>query len=289
MFIIKRRGKNVGGAHRIYSKTEAVEAGITPVSDWRKAQTGDWVLTDDGWVGQVLHHKDYIDRRRSRNAGHDVYTRFLWFAFGKVTSYSKGLDLRKLMVTQYKINGVPWQKEFLRRKRGEMFVVTWCLMMINDGKVDYKILGNLIGSGKNPEYRAKMYIRNPRIKNILDETMKKLLQDKGITREQVIEDLTEIKNKAIKDKKYKEALDVIGRFEKYLGMEGDDSGLPQAPDDETRSIADRFDEFSQPEQLGRYESGMDGDRLLLGDPNQHKAEVTDEDGYPIRELGRGDE
>lgn len=291
MFIIKRRGKKIGGRHQIYTRSEADDKGIKYTVDWRNASDGDWVLTDDGWVGQLVYTREYIDRRRSRIAGYDVYTRFLFFSFGMTTNRAKTLHLRKHLVNMNRVSAKPWQEAFLKHMRGRLFIVAYCAMMMNEGKVDYYALGMIIAPGKGASYRAKMYLRNPKIKEKLDKAMEELLKKKGITREAVVDDLVKIKDQAIEKGKYKEALDVLGRWEKMLGMDGDITGAKQLPgsdaSSEQRKIAERFAEFDNV-----YDNEFDPDTdeaVKLGKPKKNGIEITDEDGNLLQEVGRGDQ
>jgi len=45
-------------SHCIYGAREADRLGISYLQDWRKSKLGDWVLTDDGFVVQILHCSD---------------------------------------------------------------------------------------------------------------------------------------------------------------------------------------------------------------------------------------
>ena len=47
--------------YRVYTKSEADKEGIKYI-DWKKAQIGQWALSDDGYVGQVIKRKTYITK-----------------------------------------------------------------------------------------------------------------------------------------------------------------------------------------------------------------------------------
>ena len=47
------RGRDAG-AHRIFSPEEATAEGIIPIDDWREGVSGDWILTDDGYILECL-------------------------------------------------------------------------------------------------------------------------------------------------------------------------------------------------------------------------------------------
>lgn len=43
------------GTHRVYTKTEADRDGLVYLDNWREGKAGGWILTDDGFVLEVLH------------------------------------------------------------------------------------------------------------------------------------------------------------------------------------------------------------------------------------------
>lgn len=52
--IVVERGMDAG-THRVYTVEEARGEGVTTLPDWRKAEKGDWIETDDGYVLQCLN------------------------------------------------------------------------------------------------------------------------------------------------------------------------------------------------------------------------------------------
>lgn len=52
--------------YKIYLKEEADDAGIEYI-DWREAGVGEWALSDDGYVSEIIRRKEYSDGRDGKN------------------------------------------------------------------------------------------------------------------------------------------------------------------------------------------------------------------------------
>lgn len=50
----------------VYDEAEAKDAGIEYCKDWRSAQKGDWILTDDGKVIEVLNRSEYLRKTQKK-------------------------------------------------------------------------------------------------------------------------------------------------------------------------------------------------------------------------------
>ena len=63
--IVRKRG-SMAGTHTLYrSESAAREAGHSPVF-WKRAQEGDWALSDDGYAAEVLSRVVYGRRQVER-------------------------------------------------------------------------------------------------------------------------------------------------------------------------------------------------------------------------------
>ena len=47
-----------GKTFDVYTEEEAKQENITPIDDWRTAQVGDWIKTQDGKVIQVIGRRE---------------------------------------------------------------------------------------------------------------------------------------------------------------------------------------------------------------------------------------
>lgn len=303
MLVFRRRGKVVGGVHHVYTTDEAKAKGVRWLTDWRDCEQGDWIRTDDGWVCQVLGINKYLDRRRTNvhGKGKPIYTKFLTLPFGRTTNWAKKFELREIIQGQGGLSNKSKAARFAESFRGRLFVMYYCASILSTGKIDYIVLGRIVRQGSRTDLNAKIFLRSPIIKKKIEETMSKMLKDKGITHESVLEDYKVIKEKALKDGKYKEALEVLSKFEKWTGLDTligngeQDNGMgklpPASQQSEERQLMERFNQIA-----GDGESDDDNDAPMNTEDrvrisNRHGANgpiVTDEDGQPVYEVGRGD-
>ena len=73
--------------HTVYDPGDAVPDDIKIVSDWRKADIGDWICTDDGCVMQVLRRADMTKAKGKVRKSHYIGT-----CTGTFPIQSKGID-----------------------------------------------------------------------------------------------------------------------------------------------------------------------------------------------------
>ena len=59
---LKRKLKKGTRVYNIYSQQEAEEAGLD-YSHWKQSKTGEYALSDDGFVGKCIGRKDYTDKK----------------------------------------------------------------------------------------------------------------------------------------------------------------------------------------------------------------------------------
>lgn len=282
MLVIRRRGSAIGGTYKVYTTPEAARQGITPIEDWRQARAGDWIRTDDGWVAQVLRRKDYTTAK-------GVTTGFLNLPFGRVMTTLRRLDLRRQIRNMNAVSGKPWYQQFMDSMRGQMFCLYYCLMVINTGKVNYTHLGNIIGGGKNPHIRAKIYMKNDFIGEHITMTMTKMLTDKGITHEKILDDLEDLRKKATKDGNYKYALEVLDRFAEMTAMYGSaaaakpHTGELPANSGGLADMAERFNRLLEQKNAEARAEVTPVERARDQDGDY----VTDGDGNRVTEVGPG--
>ena len=73
MYVISINHKNGKADYEIYTENEAKRKSID-YKYWKDADEGDWAVSDDGWVAQVIKKKEYPGRNKHSN----VYLRLPW-------------------------------------------------------------------------------------------------------------------------------------------------------------------------------------------------------------------
>ena len=72
----------------IYDQVEAEEKSIKYLVDWRSANKGDWILTDDGKVVEVLGRRDHCSKAKK-----PIY--LIRTGYGETPTYRKKIFARK--------------------------------------------------------------------------------------------------------------------------------------------------------------------------------------------------
>lgn len=196
MDILKRRFRNVEREFYIYSQAEADEAGIEYVP-WQEAKKGDWVLSDDGYVGECLDiqgpYTNYQDSKKI----------FMTFSFGKLWQ-QKGSELsylkRKATGAFYTTSDTHWAVREISRRRAKNLIDAYVAMFMV-GRIDWDRLGRIYRSDqKNPAMAAKFIVRQEVFRKMISERLQKEFSEKGITEGDVIDRYLAIYKKANREK-----------------------------------------------------------------------------------------
>lgn len=184
MDILTRRFRNVIQDFSIYTQKEADDKGIEYVP-WRECEKGNWVLSDDGYVGECL---DIMGPYRAKFNSNSA--RYFIFSFAKLWEgkYSKLSYLkRKATGGYYSTSGYGWVEREMKSQRGKRFVDAYVAMFLA-GRIDWSRLGRIYRADqKNPIKAAKYIIKQERVKKMIEERLKKEFSDRGITQGSVID------------------------------------------------------------------------------------------------------
>lgn len=263
MITIKRVRGKVKGEHILYEQAEAEAAGITYHENWKECQPGEWALTDDGYVGQLIYHTE-----SSRDGRYD---RMMAFSFGRISQSTEKFEASQLMKCMYKLNGVNWLETFLRGSRGKYAVLFYTKAILAGHAVDWEQLGRLAGYTTDKAKYAKKLFRRPATRRKVEALMSEFLKKHGITPDKVIKDMLDIQKGAIKNGKYKDALAVTEKFERWAGVsdaiagEAKEAAAPGVVEQRMRELAD---------------DGV----VAIGTKHPAAGGVFDENGSPVYEM-----
>lgn len=221
MFVVHRsKGKIVKGHHHIYTKEEADEQAIR-YCYWRDGRAGDWVLTDDGYVLECLGVREYFDKGRSNISRIDVYTTFFYYGCARITHWMRKFVISKHLRGMNTLDGKSWQERFVSSKKGRAWIKLAAAMML-DKTLDHMELGEFMGfDRKYPDstlVMVKRYLRDNLIESAIILQMSQYLKDKGVTADSVLEDYKKIKDSAIRDGKYSDAIKILEKMERWTGL-----------------------------------------------------------------------
>lgn len=281
--IHRKQGKIVKGLHYVYTRQEADDAGIEYMH-WMHGRVGDWVVSDDDYVLQVLETKEYYDSRRSKISRYDVHTIFYWFACARCTIWSSKFYVTKHLKGMNHIGGKTWQEGFVVSRTGRRWLKL-AAMMFFQKTVDLQILGEQLGFDRrypdSVEIMVKRYLRDPLIENAIFIQMSEFLNKKGITFDQVLDEYKEILKKAKDDGKYSDALKILEKFERWTGLNdkinGDKIEHAAGHDLVGQHIEKMLEERLKPKELPGGKRGMKVSA-------SHSAQVTDENNERVEYI-----
>jgi hypothetical protein len=187
MEILTRRiGRSKGPKYTayIYTKEEADSLGIEYLG-WRdkEVKPGDWVLTDDNYVGQVRDIRQYGNKQKQPK-------NFILTTFGcQWVAPTNKLTWEDRRETGDYFNPIPrdWIKKEIARARTKRTVQLYANMMLT-GRIDLQILGKAYRpDSSDPIRTVKKLLKREQVKSMIDQELQRILEEKGITKQFVVE------------------------------------------------------------------------------------------------------
>ena len=196
--------------YAVYQQHEADRLGITYHDDYRAAEPGEWILTADGWVGELLIRKESMTHRPSKGMLVDLTFSFAKDRFivkadsiehGNAVLKEKGHwgdhiknPLRdKLEYLPYKYLGhgyhsptpMSWVDDILRRTRGKIAIQMFADRLIaGDFKLreeDFHDIGKVLEpNAKVPAAKAKLVYKQPKVKEEVIKKTSEYLSERGL-------------------------------------------------------------------------------------------------------------
>lgn len=255
--------RTVAGIDRIfhvYTREEALEEGISP-RDWRMARTGQWVLSDDGYVFECCKVQRYPKPEKNRISFFFTFSCCRkWLTrrqdSGKVVGNPE-LEVAEFLEEEayYMTSPQDWIDQELTTKRAKRAISMWATLFIaNEGHLteeEWKLIGQAYRPTQtNPSATAKSLFKKEKTRDMANAKVTELLEKAGVTRQSVVEHMEELREQAAADGKYNTAYRVL---EKQLEMLGMDEDFPPARGDG----APRQIEEKEVKLLGEMEEDLD--------------------------------
>ena len=112
-----------------------------------------------------------------------------------------------------------WIDKELKLPRAKRTIKALATMLLN-GKVDYKVLGNLYRPDqKIPEATVKRFLKQSKVKHMVDKELEIALTSQGITKDYLIEKRKYVIDKSLDNDKLETMLKALSGFETMLGMD----------------------------------------------------------------------
>jgi len=179
MITIKRRFNNTPSTHTIYTQSECDDMGIAYIY-WKDASDGDMALSDDGYVGECIYRKEY-----SRNR---VYIKTIYgVQFVRKDTQLLFLPNHDLGVYSL-LKPQTWAEREAKHSRVRNVVNAYVGQLMSPYKVDWHILGNIYRPDQRyPDKSVKRLFRTKEVKAMVEDKLKEIMTDKGITKSFVLD------------------------------------------------------------------------------------------------------
>ena len=169
MYTITINHKNVGKTvYNVYKEEEAIAEEI-PYTYWKKANKGEYAISDDGYVAKVINKKIYTHISGKDN----VYLRFPW----GYTFFAPDTKTKSLNVKGRKTNVTMSGKPYLEVHSKQQVMQSLAMLMAQTSSPDIaikKVLGDL---NKNQIRSWKRKMKSEVFKTMVREELHKLLKD----------------------------------------------------------------------------------------------------------------
>jgi|7_EtaG_2_1085326.scaffolds.fasta_scaffold37892_2 hypothetical protein len=188
---INHRGGDKVRTYTVYRQDEADEEGLSYLP-WKRAEIGDYALSDDGYVAKVINKAEYPGNRGFSN----IYIRFPW----GYTFFNTQYPTRKLNAQGRKTNttmsGKPYIDVKMKSQKYRNFAMTYAMCnMQADLAID--VCFGAVDDRERRKYRRT--IRTEAFKNMVREELSSLLTEHGMTEDYTLDLLEQTITKA-KDK-----------------------------------------------------------------------------------------
>jgi len=182
---ISRKINNKKIEFQIYTASEADDRGIA-YKPWKEVDVGDMGISDDGYVGICLSRKEY--KKKIGNSKAKVFIR-LSHGVGWVTKTSKLLYEPNRAMNRYTaINPRIWVDGELRRTRTKNLINAYVEMLLSDKGIDWEQLGKIYRPDQQiPAATVRRLMKREEIQTVVEAKVRDILNEKGITKEYVVD------------------------------------------------------------------------------------------------------
>ena len=239
MYEISIKHKDIGKqTYNVYTKEEADKEAIGYVY-WKKAEKGEYALTDDNYVGKVIQKKKYD----SANGVVSYYVRMPFgYAFHspKYPNQSLKADGR---VSNNTLSGKPQ----LEVRKGTQEWKNLAMVYSVCFNMDLAIDTVLDSPTTNKRRTTKRWMRTQEFKSMVKDELKEVLTEKGYNRSKTIDMLTDGLEMAKSKNDVTNYLRVVENFQDMLGMKDKTvtKTTTQLEASATRKLLDEINEEEQ--------------------------------------------
>ena len=186
---LKRKLKKKTKVYNIYTQNEADEAGLD-YSHWKQTQTGDYALSDDGFVGKCIGRKDYTDKKGRVKTFVRLAYGANWAGNTNKIQYLKNKEYG--VYTQANPEANNWAVREANTTRAKNLVNAYVGQLTSTKKVDYNQLGMIYRPDQQqPAATVRRVLKQEIIKKMVEKKLREVLSEKGINNSSVLDTMLE--------------------------------------------------------------------------------------------------
>jgi len=176
-----------------------------------------WGMSDDGYIGEVVHVRRYKVNKRSKKF--NVHVR-LTIGNSYVNKYSKILFDQNFKYNSFEsIKPGMWYDRLARANKTKQLVQITAKMILR-GSINYKIIGKMFRPDHAvPEATGRRFVKMPKIKRMIMEEIDRILEDRGLTKEFIAESTKKMIEMAISQKDMRGGAKLLEIAGKWLSLE----------------------------------------------------------------------
>lgn len=180
---IKRKVKGKKAVFMVYTKKEADKKNIS-YCHWKEVEEGKHGISDDGYVGICIKRRTYTDKKYRTKENVVMCYGVQW-----ITANSKLLyEPNKSAGVYSYVKPEHWAKKESRRTRTKNAVSAYVHQLVGGNGVDYDIVGKIYRSDEaKPAATARRLLKQEEVQKMVDKKLKEILQEKGVTKDMVID------------------------------------------------------------------------------------------------------
>lgn len=212
---VKRRINNVWQEITIYTKEEAEKLQL-PTKYWKEAKPGEWGVTDDGYVGECIKSKEYVDKWNVKKTLKTFTFGRAWVTPAAVIHYVQ----RKDTGSYSRLSPVDWRVAERKKLRLKHAVRVYVAMMLQ-GKVDWKVVGRVYRPDQLiPAATVRRAFRTVGVDEMITKEVKaQLKSETGIDEAAVVKKCLEAFDVAKEKKDVSGMYEGVDRLAKWLNMD----------------------------------------------------------------------
>lgn len=167
----------------VYTQDEADEDKLA-YKHWKEVDVGEYGLTDDGYVAICIARKEYVDKQGRCRAFVKLCCGVGWANGRAKLLYepNRTFGLYSQVKPDY------WIRREVRSTRFKNAITAYVEQLLSSNAINWNVIGNIYRPDqKIPAATVRRLFKQQEVKEVIDDKLKKVMLDKGISQEMVLD------------------------------------------------------------------------------------------------------